>query len=72
MRLHIDENGFYEDSGNYTSHVIIANGNIGVNFQVTSKTNVKVSRANKNLADLYFLSKYEANVSSGMPRFKQI
>lgn len=60
--FYIDENGYImKTSGNYTSHVIIANGNIGVNFQVTSRTNVKGFKGKQKIfADLYFLSKYIA------------
>jgi cell division protein FtsQ len=61
--FYIDENGYLmKTSGNYTSHVIIANGNIDVNFNITSKTNVKEFKGKQQIfTDLYFLSKYIAS-----------
>jgi cell division protein FtsQ len=50
-------------SGNFTSHVIIANGNIHTNFPITNKINVlelekKSGGKNKLFADLYRLGTY--------------
>jgi cell division protein FtsQ len=58
--FYIDENGYImKTSENYTSHVIIANGNIHVNFPVINKTNVtKFKNRNKIFPDLYYLGKY--------------
>ncbi len=72
--FYIDESGYLmKTSGNYTSHVIIANGNIGVNFHVTSKTNVKGFKGKQKIfADLYFLSKYIANDKFWNAQIQQI
>jgi cell division protein FtsQ len=64
LSYYIDENGFVmRTNGNYTSHVIIANGNIHTDFPVDNKINVvnleeKTPAAYKTIANLYRLGKY--------------
>ena len=61
---YIDNNGFIMPmSGNFTSYVIVANGNIRTNFAVNKRTNVlKIEEASKGkqklFADLYRLGKF--------------
>jgi len=63
VNYYIDNNGFIMRTyGSYTSHVIIANGNIQTTFPITNKTNVleleKKSKKGKIFADLYRLGSF--------------
>jgi len=61
---YVDDNGYIMKlSGNYTSHVIIANGYIRSNFQQTNQTNVlelerKSAGKRVIMAELYKLARY--------------
>jgi cell division protein FtsQ len=74
ITFYIDENGYImRTSGNYTSHVIIANGNIHVNFPVTNATNVKkLQKQFKIFTDLYNLSLYIAKNKFWNAQIQQI
>jgi cell division protein FtsQ len=64
LNYYIDEDGYImRTSQNYTSHVIIVNGNINTNFILSNRVNVleqeKSSQGKtKLLADIYRLGKY--------------
>ena len=64
ISYYIDEDGYVmKTNGNYTSHVIIANGNIYTGFPIDNKINVlglekKSPANNKTIANLYRLGKY--------------
>ena len=75
---YIDENGYVMQlSGNYTSHVLIANGNISTKFPINNKTNVldleRKTQGNRVIqADLYKLAKYVNNNKFWNAQIQQI
>lgn len=75
---YIDDKGFIMKlSGNFTSHAIIANGNIATRFLITNKTNVldleeKAQGKRVIQADLYKLAKYVNNNKFWNAQIQQI
>lgn len=75
---YIDVNGYVMQlSGNYTSQVIIANGNINTKFPITNTTNVldleqKTQGKRVVQADLYKLAKYVNNNKFWNAQIQQI
>ncbi len=78
LSYYIDENGFVMQlSGNYTSHVLIANGNIITKFPINNNINVldleqKAKGTKVIQADLYKLAKYVNNNNFWNAQIQQI
>jgi cell division protein FtsQ len=78
IAIDIDNKGFIMRTfGNFTSNVIVANGNINTNFSVTNKTNVlelekKPGKKNKLFADLYRLGIFINNNKFWSAQIQQI
>jgi cell division protein FtsQ len=78
VNYYIDDQGYImRTSGNYTSHVIIANGNIHTTFPITNRTSVlelekQADGKNKLFADLYRLGNYITNNKFWNAQIQQI